>query len=124
MVVTGSKLFHAIVAMGLAFGAGGCGGRAEVTGNADGGEDAHGTADATGGGVDGTVADGAGDATDSAAADGTSPEAATSPEAGDAGSDAYGYPDDAGNCVCPSGARPFPQPCCFGVAACSWPCYV
>jgi hypothetical protein len=124
MVVAGSKLFHAIVAMGLAFGAGGCGGRAESTGNADGGEDAHGTSDATGGGADGTLADGAGDAPDSAARDGSAADSATGPEAGDAGSDAYGYPDDAGNCVCPPGARPSPAPCCVGVPACSWTCYV
>ena len=118
-----SRLFHAIVVMGLSFGAG-CGG-AEATGHGEG------AADASKGGADSAVADGShgADATssDTGAETGTADGAAgrdASGDAQDAAPDAYGHEDDAGTCVCP-GTRT-PAPCCPpAYGACSpWPCYV
>jgi hypothetical protein len=115
----GSRLFHAIVVMGLSFGASACGGQAASTATDDGGRDASGASDATTAGSDGSAGDASADATDAALV------AEVVPASPDAGSDAYGYPDDAGNCVCPP-SRPV-APCCplGSPSACAaWPCYI
>jgi hypothetical protein len=114
----GSRLFHAIVVAGLSFGAGGCGGLAQGTAGLDGGGDARRS-------PDGSVAhpDAGTDVSILEAGAEVSIDAIEPSEAGDAGFEG-GYNDDAGNCVCPpSTTRPV-EPCCLGVAACSWPCYV
>jgi hypothetical protein len=116
----GSRLFHAIVVMGLSFGATACGGQQATTASGDGGRDASGSSDATTAGDDGSAEGASADASDAAL---VGDVVSASP---DAGSDAYGYPDDAGNCVCPP-PRPA-VPCCpaaSGMSACgAWPCYV
>jgi hypothetical protein len=120
----GSRLFHTIVVMGLSFGASGCGGQTAVTAAGDAGGDARGS---TGDATSASDATGASDVA-VGSGDAVSLDAPSPPDASDAGTaaDAYGYEDDAGNCVCPPGARPYPAPCCPpGYGACwAWPCYI
>jgi hypothetical protein len=120
----GSRLFHTIVVMGLSFGAGACGGQTAVTAAGDAGGDAR---DSTGDATTGSDATGAGDVV-AGGSDAVSLDAPFAADASDAGydPDAYGYEDDAGNCVCPPGARATPAPCCPpGYGACwPWPCYI
>jgi len=125
----GSRLFHAIVVVGLAFGGGGCGGQTASSTSGD--AAAGGAGDATSGGHDGAPTTDAFAAADAASLDAPSADAVLALDANgasDAGgaADAYGYPDDAGNCVCPPQMHRAPAPCCApGYGACtSWPCYI
>jgi hypothetical protein len=123
-----SRLFHAIVVMGLSCCAGACGGQTTATATGDAGDDAPGSAgdatrsdDATG--ASDVAADDVALGTDASMLD--APLPADASNAGDA-ADAYGYENDAGMCVCPPGVRSSPAPCCpasFGACA-AWPCYV
>jgi hypothetical protein len=95
----GSRLFHAIVVMGLAFGAGACGGQPSTQAAGDGGGDAFRSLDAMAS-ADAAAGDAAA-AADGPAGDGS--VAADAPAAPDAAGAACCLRDDAGNC---------------------WPCYV
>lgn len=115
----GSRLFHAIVVAGLSFGASACGGLAQGSTGSDGGGDARKSPDGSAVPPDALADVSIIEASPEASIDAIEPSEA----AGDAGFEG-GYNDDAGNCVCPpSTTRPV-EPCCLGVAACSWPCYV